>query len=245
MSLQEIKKLKELLQRLETEDKNLRVFGASGHKYKLRPTLSKSELQEFEQTYQVKLPEDYRFFLKEIGNGGAGPGYGLYPLSKTTDNFRPDVPFSLASLSPLTDGWQSIPLIDDALVPGIIEIETRGCAHATYLVVNGDTYGTIWNCWSIDEILPTGLSFSAWYWQWVDKMEKKALPILAREREAERIREGMSLQEAVDTLGGQWHIKEDSWTNRRFLVFDGLATNFKIDENDIIVESFEWDIIVW
>jgi hypothetical protein len=33
----------------------------------LRPTLTEAELQHFEQTHQVKLPEDYRMFLREIG----------------------------------------------------------------------------------------------------------------------------------------------------------------------------------
>ena len=69
MTMQEIEELKKLLQRLEAEDKNLRVFGASSHNHKLRPTLSESELQEFEQRHQVKLPEAYRFFWLCCMNG--------------------------------------------------------------------------------------------------------------------------------------------------------------------------------
>ncbi|MDQ3813343.1 MAG: hypothetical protein M3347_05270, partial [Armatimonadota bacterium] len=159
-------------------------------------------------------------------------------------NSRPDIPLSLASLSPLPNGWQAVPLIDDEMVPGVLEIETRGCAHATYLVVNGDTYSTIWNCWSIDEVSLTDLTFSVWYQQWISKMEEKALPILAREKEAEQIKEGMSEQEVIDVLGGECHVREIFGTHRRHLAFNNLATEFELNEDDMVIKRIEWPIIV-
>jgi hypothetical protein len=237
------------LRRLQTEDPDFRVFGASKHQYKLRPILTEDELQEFGQRHQITLPEEYRLFLKEVGNGGAGHGYGLYPLSNTTENSQPGIPFSLASLTPLSDGWKSMPLIDDERAPderapGVLEIETQGCAHATYLVVNGDTYGTIWKCWSINEVYPTGLTFSAWYQQWISRLEEKALPILAREQEARQIKVGMTKQEATDVFGGECHVREIIEAGRRLLGFDGLSTEFELSENDVITERREWTIIV-
>jgi cell shape-determining protein MreC len=56
-SSDEIEELKELLRRLRQADEKLRVSGAEYHKYRLRPTLTEAELQQFEQTHQVKLPE--------------------------------------------------------------------------------------------------------------------------------------------------------------------------------------------
>ena len=44
--------------------------------FKLNPKLSKSEVVEFEQCARVHLPDDYRRFLTEVGNGGFGPGEG-------------------------------------------------------------------------------------------------------------------------------------------------------------------------
>lgn len=35
----------------------------------------------------MTLPGDFRTFLAAIGNGGAGPFYGVFPLGKVDDNF--------------------------------------------------------------------------------------------------------------------------------------------------------------
>ncbi|MFM7405668.1 MAG: SMI1/KNR4 family protein [Cuspidothrix sp.] len=56
------------------------VFGSQKHKYYLNPCLTAAEIIAFEQRHQITLPEDYRNFLMYVGNGGAGPHYGLFPL---------------------------------------------------------------------------------------------------------------------------------------------------------------------
>ncbi|MDH6140386.1 hypothetical protein P3T35_002394 [Kitasatospora sp. GP30] len=58
------------------------VFGARGHRFELLPPLSEVEVAEAEQEFGVGLPADYRSFLLEVGAGGAGPHYGLYPLQR-------------------------------------------------------------------------------------------------------------------------------------------------------------------
>jgi hypothetical protein len=37
-------------------------------------------VQGFEALHRVKLPAEYRNFISSIGNGGAGPTYGFFPL---------------------------------------------------------------------------------------------------------------------------------------------------------------------
>lgn len=73
------------LEHLRRKDTKRRVFGAAVHNYELQPPLSPSVIEEFEKEHGVTLPEDYRHFITQIGNGGAGPFYGLFPFGQLDD----------------------------------------------------------------------------------------------------------------------------------------------------------------
>lgn len=59
---------------------NVDVFGSNAHGFLLNARLSLRELSEFESNHQVVLPDGYRTFISKVGNGGAGPAYGFFPL---------------------------------------------------------------------------------------------------------------------------------------------------------------------
>jgi hypothetical protein len=63
------------------------VFGADDHGFQMGRPLSEADAIAFEQLHRVILPEDYRRFLTCVGNGGAGPFYGIFALGKMDDNF--------------------------------------------------------------------------------------------------------------------------------------------------------------
>src|SRR5262245_52278412 len=161
----DIVELGEMLRRLRAADTGFRVFGSDQHRYRPGPTLSEGELAAFESANRVRLPEDYRRFLAVVGNGGAGPLYGLESLS--TFGRALSRPFPLpAAAHTLTDGeLDRLPDRDE--YPGILEFCHQGCAIYSYLVVNGPTYGTIWD--GREDFYPTGLAFGVWYRRWLER----------------------------------------------------------------------------
>ncbi len=77
-----VERIKTELERLRQADPRLEVFGAGAHQYALRSPLSESDVAAAEQHYGVRFPQEYRCFLLEVGAGGAGPFYGVFPLVK-------------------------------------------------------------------------------------------------------------------------------------------------------------------
>lgn len=57
------------------------------HRYELGPCLTEKEISAFESLHSIHLPIEYRDFLMSLGNGGAGPGYGFFPLGKMGDGW--------------------------------------------------------------------------------------------------------------------------------------------------------------
>lgn len=51
-------------------------FGAAAHRYSLNPPLAESEVTAFEARHDLSLPEDYRAFLLQIGDGAPAPSTG-------------------------------------------------------------------------------------------------------------------------------------------------------------------------
>lgn len=94
---------------LAAADPGLRGFGASQHRYQLRAVLPLAVVTAFEAEHSVVLPAAYRGFLLEVGDGGAGPCYGISPLSgdgmSPLDLEERFVPGQLATPFPHTSAW--------------------------------------------------------------------------------------------------------------------------------------------
>jgi SMI1 / KNR4 family (SUKH-1) len=105
-------------------------FGVEKHHFRLRPPLPKSELLAFERHHNVVLPEDYRQFLLLASDGGAGPYYGLEPLSNWDEWFEEEaqLPGFLASSCPLVDGvslrdaWKAAQMRDARRAQGVVHV---------------------------------------------------------------------------------------------------------------------------
>ena len=76
----DVLKIRAVLDAASRWDMDLAQFACWGHAHLLNPVLPPEELEAWEELMQVTLPEDYRTYLTQLGNGGAGPAYGLAPL---------------------------------------------------------------------------------------------------------------------------------------------------------------------
>ncbi|KAA2240694.1 SMI1/KNR4 family protein [Chitinophaga agrisoli] len=93
----QIQRIKDKLPEARKADKELNAFGASSHKYQLNNPVTEEEALKFEQGYSIRLPEDYRSFVLQVGSGGieheysgAGPTR-IYALGKGLDQLIPHI----------------------------------------------------------------------------------------------------------------------------------------------------------
>ena len=174
-------------------------LGITKHKFRLEPPLKEEEVLAFEEQWGISLPPDYRAFITSVGSSGAGPYYGLLPLSQATLHLNCDDDATykkvLGALFPLSDKIYQYKKYDDWLVEvggenwherrftpeswdpyqGTIAICHQGCTYFTVLVLNGPYRGAIWN---IDEaheppVKSTYSGFLDYYEGWVDLMLAK------------------------------------------------------------------------
>lgn len=75
------------LRRLREAPVPPKVFGSNAHKFRAHPPLTEEVVREFEVAHRITLPAEYRGFLLHVGNGGAGPYYGLFKLGEMDDGF--------------------------------------------------------------------------------------------------------------------------------------------------------------
>src|SRR5258708_24579144 len=76
----------ELRQRIELLlERQPDIFGANGHHFEMNAPLSEEHVQAFDRRRRISLPDDYRWFITNVGNGGAGTYYGVVPLGEMDD----------------------------------------------------------------------------------------------------------------------------------------------------------------
>jgi hypothetical protein len=194
----QIQRIKTKLAAARKADRELKVFGASSHRYRIDEPASEREVHEFEERYSVRLPACYRAFVTRVGNGGqswqnsaAGPYYGIYPLGEGAGELvhRPELFLSMpAILRPgLTDEeWadetkrmdqeglsdQDYEEERGRIFSGILPLGTQGCTYLHALVLNGPHAGKVANL-SIDFDKPKFTferNFLDWYERWLDEV---------------------------------------------------------------------------
>ncbi|OGC30268.1 hypothetical protein A2232_01065 [candidate division WOR-1 bacterium RIFOXYA2_FULL_46_56] len=135
-------------------------LGIDRHQFKMDPPLTELQAAAFEKEHSIALPSDYRSFLLEVGNGGAGPYYGILPLSRWND---------------AGDGLLSAEFSLDDPSKGAITICEQGCTYYSLLIVTGKDRGKVGNydMQSREVSLSPFNNFVGWYNGWLDLVLKK------------------------------------------------------------------------
>lgn len=165
--------VRSLVARLRAADPGRSIFGANDHHFEFNEPIKEGKLIAWEREHQVELPAEYRAYLLGLGNGGAGPYYGVFPLGmwdgagrelEAFDNALGDLraPFPHRDAWNLPaerfeppefenddeeDAWNEMldtEYFDPSLVNGAIWISHHGCALRTMLVVTGSERGNVW-----------------------------------------------------------------------------------------------------
>ncbi|AUI88068.1 hypothetical protein BS333_16990 [Vibrio azureus] len=189
---EQIIRIKQKLKKAYSVDSDFKVFGASSHKYCVKDPISNSKIEEFESTYRVTLPLCYKEFMLNVGNGGAGPYFGIYPLEYGVSLLAKKAGETLGNevlISPgiTDDEWEELTLklddvnlsddvlddLDAEFYSGILPIGSQGCTYYHALVLNGKYAGRVVN---VDVALNMPIlfcyenNFLDWYERWLDEV---------------------------------------------------------------------------
>ncbi|MEA9412223.1 SMI1/KNR4 family protein [Flavobacterium sp. PL02] len=196
---EQIERIKSKLVEAKQIDKDLKVFGASSHKYILGEVVNAEDILKFETEYNVELPNCYKAFLMNIGNGGesfsssaAGPFYGIYPLGKNVndliyENTKEYLKGDCILYPKMSDEYwdDSIEKIEEDAISdddyekelgkiygGILPIGEQGCSCYHAIVLNGDFKGRVVNINSerYNPQFTFELNFLDWYERWLDEV---------------------------------------------------------------------------
>jgi hypothetical protein len=177
----------------QAREQGLRSFGSDGRELLSRPPLTPGDLAAVETRLGVELPEEYRAFVTRVGDGGAGPGYGLFSLAAAlreagldadpgllrasfphVESYNPDKdPEVIAFWDRMdavggNDEEETLHVLRERA--GALPLCDEGCGYLHFLVVTGSARGTMWidSRGSDQGFVPLNATFLEWYERWID-----------------------------------------------------------------------------
>jgi len=167
----------DMAQKYETE---FRAFGSKKHKYILNAPAPLSLVKEYQDTFQVNLPIEYVAFITQIGNGGAGPNYGIQslkldlPPAWSVERMRNQY----AAPSQLSTVSRAKKTARDGIYNGLKPICDPGGGGFIWMIVNGESKGRIVNIPESPHLPVTfydEITFLDWYESWISGVNDGSL----------------------------------------------------------------------
>ncbi|WP_246828472.1 SMI1/KNR4 family protein [Rothia sp. HMSC065D02] len=151
------------------------------------PTISEAEIIAFERTCNIRLPQAYRLFLLEVGDGWRDPAMGNIStgsIHRLAEIERKDLSRPLT----LTDGWlwevedDEEQLTDETFERKLgdqdIELMDEGCGMTYELITAGPCAGEVWSFSDVG-VSPCceRQDFLGWFELWLDSDGEATLTI--------------------------------------------------------------------
>lgn len=178
--------IKKILARAQEIDPGCEAFGASKHRYQFRPPLAADFVRKAEGQYGFRLPEDYFRFITEIGDGGAGPGYGIGPFAAASFQHLA-LPFELRPMQPDEVEEYAITSAENyaksperyfvyaepdedspCAAAGFLVLGTHGCQWDFGLITAGGRFGQVFDIDNEGSCAFVAASFDEYYQLWLD-----------------------------------------------------------------------------
>lgn len=163
------KEARNKLDQLRTLDNCFQLFGASGHRYKLGKPASVRQIKHAEAQLRCLLPEELSKFYLEMGSGGAGPYYGILPLSKL-EGISANRPYPGIENIPKWKAKDSDDYfeVDMNELKGVLPVIHEGCGHRICLVTAGKLSGRMIHLSAEGYIVESSQTLLTHYHDWLD-----------------------------------------------------------------------------
>ena len=195
--------LRAWLRALAATDRGERRFGARQHHYRLAAPLGEERVRAIENELELRLPDDYRAYVTETADGGAGPYHGLLPLDHPVQRGCMRGTFAFTAPDDAVDCDDDGASADErgeasesgrghearvgergeakrarAVYAGVIGLGHVGCGQMALLVVRGEAAGEVWLDAREAEagVGPIAPSFGAYLEDWVERTSRNELP---------------------------------------------------------------------
>lgn len=170
MAVYEAKEYEKVIKRIQIKLNTLHI--------RMGECLSEKEIKAFEEKHKVTLPQAYRMFLKNVGNG-CEHMFEDCPLNTLESSPCQDLskPFMLEKFWLWEDDERAWDIIEaeqkEKVYRGNMELINLGCGMSYNLIVTGSCQGEIWNFTDVG-VQPCceRQDFLGWFELWLDNQDE-------------------------------------------------------------------------